>query len=127
MEGVPTDTTEVVVWESLSFPPVRVVWDHVRVVAVVGEDGPCQPQPPFHLLFEELDDQVRVIPSLTCLPKLEEVSPGCGGQAPLTPLTHLPSGAPVGALVSASYLVRDSPCHIQVSVQSSGVDTFYLA
>ncbi len=62
-----------------------------------------------------MDYPVQVVLSLSGLPEPLEVSPDCGGQAPLTPLTHLPLGAPVGTLVppqgglvSASYLVRGS-------------------
>ncbi len=74
----------------------------------------------------------QVVPSLACLPVLEEVSPGCGGQAPLTPLTHLPLGAPVGTLVFSHpwvdwslppVLCGTTPCPVQVSVPSHGIQT----
>ncbi len=82
LEHVPTNTAEIVVLESLSTFPQRVVGDHVQVVAVVGEDCSGQTQLSLCLLFEELDDQVQMVPSLTRLPVSEEVSPGCRGQAP---------------------------------------------
>ena len=54
--------------------------------------------PHLKLPLEESDDQGQVAVSLPGLPEPEEVSPGCRGQAPLTPLTQVPSGAPVGTL-----------------------------
>ena len=67
----------------------------MQVVAVVLEECLGESELLLPLLSEVFNHLVPLPPGLVGLLEPEEVSQGCRGQAPLTPLTPLPLRAPV--------------------------------